>query len=91
MEKRYVTVVFEVRDTEAFKDIYQSHMQGQELLGAYPEIIARGDAVTVPGEITDRLHQLDSDGFQMQNSESDDRTLLRELISMADEYINKQS
>jgi hypothetical protein len=87
--KQFETVVFEVKDRQAFKAIYDAHLSGEQIMGAYPRILAHGDQVTTPGEIVDGLSRLDPDGFSMQRSDSGDRTLLRELIAMAEGHINK--
>jgi hypothetical protein len=57
---RKVTVVFEIEDEEAFREVYGRHLEGDLLCGAFPILIAVGDVVTGAIEIIESVADLDA-------------------------------
>lgn len=76
-----MTVVFEVKDRDAMKQLYEAHKSGTTVCGLSPNIIAWGDQLTVPSELVDGLIELDPD--------HPDKRELRELCEMAETHRRK--
>lgn len=61
MDKTKITVVFEVKDRDEMKQLYEAHKSGKTICGLAPNIIAWGDQLTIPSELLDGLVELDPD------------------------------
>ncbi len=61
MNTSTMTVVFQVKDLDAVKQLYEAHKNGTLICGMIPEIISWGDQLTTPSEIIDGLIEIDPD------------------------------
>ncbi len=78
MDTTKITVVFEVKDRGAMKQLYEAHKSGTTVCGLSPNIIAWGDQLTTPGEMLDGLVELDPD--------YPDKRELKTLCDMAEKH-----
>ena len=76
---RKVTVVFEVEDEEAFREVYDRHLEGHTLCGAFPRLFAVGDVVTGAVEIIESLADI-----EIEDDTADLSTLAREAALYMD-------
>ena len=78
MNGKKLTVVFEIKDDTARKQLWEAHKSGALVCGMSPNIIARGDQVTIPSEILSGLLEVDPNW--------PDKELVRNLCSAAEQH-----
>lgn len=78
MKPTKMTVVFDVKDRDAMKQLYEAHKSGTAVCGMLPSIIAWGDQITIPGDIVEGLLEIDP--------QYPDTKELKELCDMAEKH-----
>jgi ATP-dependent Clp protease adapter protein ClpS len=78
MTKRLLTVVFEIKDDTARKQLWDAHKDGTLVCGMAPNIIAWGDQVSVPSDILSGLLELDVNW--------PDKEAISDLVEMAEQH-----
>lgn len=78
MDRTKMTVVFEVKDREAMKQLYEAHKAGSLICGMSPNILAWGDCITTPDEIIGGLLEVDVESINKKE--------IGELVTLAEKY-----
>lgn len=78
-DRTHMTVVFEVKDKDAMRQLWEAHKSGTLVCGMSPNILSWGDQITAPGDIVDRLINIDPD--------YPDKKELREICDMAERHV----
>lgn len=79
-QNRVLTLVVTITDPEAAKWIWEAHKK-PGLHGVAVSIIANGDQVTIPGELTESLAELDSSFPRKEELDS--------LVQAAEQHLRK--
>jgi len=78
MDTTKMTVVFDVKDRAAVGELYEAHKGRGTVCGMCPVVLAWGDQVTAPGQITERVAELDPEFI--------DKKEVRSLIELAEQH-----